>query len=127
MMKLKQLDLSIIYKVENLFHPLFFQLQVTSQELQRIVAEKINQFHDKLRSSESNLSGQVVRKHKTDLLFKYNFSFHRSRLNFIRRKNRVGCLNPKKFHGKYGQLKSNKCNCRVKMVFNLLYVQRVEK
>ena len=32
---------------------------MTSQELQKTVAEKISQFHDKLRSSESTRSGQV--------------------------------------------------------------------
>ncbi|CAF4278337.1 unnamed protein product [Rotaria socialis] len=52
----------------------FTYLQVTSQELQRTVAEKINQFHDKLRSSESNRSGQITlefyQKKKSRWMFK---------------------------------------------------------
>ncbi|CAF3516859.1 unnamed protein product [Rotaria sordida] len=52
----------------------FTYLQVTSQELQRAVAEKINQFHDKLRSSDSNRSGQITlefyQKKKSRWMFK---------------------------------------------------------
>ncbi|CAF3818808.1 unnamed protein product [Rotaria magnacalcarata] len=52
----------------------FTYLQVTSQELQRTVAEKINLFHDKLRSSESNRSGQITlefyQKKKSRWMFK---------------------------------------------------------
>jgi len=38
----------------------FTYLHVTSQELQRVVAEKISQFHDALRSSETARSGQIT-------------------------------------------------------------------
>lgn len=53
----------------------FVQVQVTSQELQRNVADKITQFHNKLRSSDGKQSGQVrrnfqQRKGKTFLSFR---------------------------------------------------------
>ncbi len=55
------------YVIKNIFMKINFvtlmiQLAATSQELQRTIADKINQFHDKLRLSESNGSGQVKKK-----------------------------------------------------------------
>jgi len=55
-----------------------------------------------------------------------SYFLNRLHWNFIKRKNLVGCLNPKKFHGKFGQLKLNKCNYLVKMVIDLIYLFSIE-